>query len=578
MAAPAAARHVTELVGAFDLDPNRVLDLSLDVLECCLRDAVGSGGADAPRSFADVRKGGEDEWWGVDRVRSSLYGGRVKSGPAIVTLLGLIRELDGTGAAIVHLIAFKYRHYYGVSLSSAAPSGAGKAEPNGKKSDEAAKAPSRVYPDSLYLVTAFLCGHGLLDVHGLLPHFAAIHSARPGGGAGGPSAPPAAALLDHYAALCEGTVRRLKKLGSISLNSKKDDRKDEAEDESRESSLGASLKFDPVLGIFRALLAVGVDWDESAAFLAHAVDGGAFASLVDRGDADGLASAVDRAAVAACALSEDVAGDVCAWVSSSVGEVCGGGARRSPARGGASVLPSGGTLAIPGGAALADVSAALAPPLRALVRSGRVQRAQSLYLKICKLYRSKLHSLAGDLPKGEPLSVDSDTLEVLGSFLLPSLSLFQSNEGLAKEVWAVISQLPYTVRYKLYSEWRHPGLEKGTLRALLPRDIKSGNTGKPLAIIESEIKTGVDARYVLKRISKENIREQGPNLARTSHNNPLVVFSDILGKIESYDNMILMMVDAFQFVSELGRDVMGYCLLTSLGGDGNKGRKKSEFS
>ena len=575
--APGAVRHVTELIGAFDLDPNRVLDLSLDVLECSLRDAVKSGEA---RSFADVRKGGEDEW-GFSHLRSSL-GGRVASAPVIGTLLGLIRELDENGSAIGHLLAFKYRHYYSICLSSAAQSGGGKAE--SKKSDEAAKAPSRVYPGSLYLVTAFLCSHGLLDVHGLLPHFTAIYATKLGG-AEEPSALAATTLLDHYTAFCEDTVKRLKKLGSISLNSKKDDKKDDAKDESRES-LGMSMKFDPVLGIFRSLLAVGVDWNACAAFLTHGVDGDNFASLVKGSDADGLSSAMDLAVCAACTLSEDVAGDVCAWVASSIGEVCGGaqpsarslGGARDGGKRGSSVLSSSEPLVIPREATLAEVSITLAPPLRALVKSGKMQKAQSLYLKICKLYKSKLHSLAGDLSEGESLEVDCDTLEVLGSFLVPALSLFQSNEVLAKEVWAVISQLPYTTRYKLYSKWRHPGLEKGTLRALMPRDIKSGNIGKPLAIIESEIKTGVDARYVLKRISKENIREQGPNLARTSHNNPLVVFSDILGKIESYDNMILMMVDTFQFVSELSRDVIGYCLLTALGGGDNKGRKKSEFS
>jgi THO complex subunit 2 len=71
----------------------------------------------------------------------------------------------------------------------------------------------------------------------------------------------------------------------------------------------------------------------------------------------------------------------------------------------------------------------------------------------------------------------------------------------------------------------------------------------------------------------------GRQLAQTSHNNPLVVFTDILDKIESYDNMILMMVDTFQFITKLGLDVMGYCLLVSLGGGedvGQKNRTKSK--
>jgi THO complex subunit 2 len=124
-------------------------------------------------------------------------------------------------------------------------------------------------------------------------------------------------------------------------------------------------------------------------------------------------------------------------------------------------------------------------------------------------------------------------------------------------------------------------LEKGALRSMTLQDVKSCNFSKPLAVIESEIKTGIETRSVMKRISKENIREKGIELARTSHNNPLVVFSYILQQIESYDNMILMMVDTFAYVTALGLDVIGYCLLLSLGGgddgSGKRSRTKSKF-
>ena len=58
-----------------------------------------------------------------------------------------------------------------------------------------------------------------------------------------------------------------------------------------------------------------------------------------------------------------------------------------------------------------------------------------------------------------------------------------------------------------------------------------------------------------------------------AHNNPLVVFTLMLNQIESYDNLILMMVDTFKFMSVLSLDVMGYCLLVSLGGEGEKRSK-----
>jgi len=55
-----------------------------------------------------------------------------------------------------------------------------------------------------------------------------------------------------------------------------------------------------------------------------------------------------------------------------------------------------------------------------------------------------------------------------------------------------------------------------------------------------------------------------------------VVFSIILGQIESYDNLIKMMVDSFKYLSPIGLDVMSHSLLCATGGGGgaNSGREK----
>ena len=55
-------------------------------------------------------------------------------------------------------------------------------------------------------------------------------------------------------------------------------------------------------------------------------------------------------------------------------------------------------------------------------------------------------------------------------------------------------------------------------------------------------------------------------LAKVTHSNPMVVFATILGQIESYDNMVEVMVEATRFVNPLGLDVLGYCILSRLSG------------
>jgi len=323
-------------------------------------------------------------------------------------------------------------------------------------------------------------------------------------------------------------------------------------------------------------LALDGDWDAAAAFLAHAAHGPEFAAMAnggDRGDAvvAGMRSVMDSAVIAACALSEGVASDVCSWVGNSIEGINEGTDGSRGGRRGTS-LPLSTISVLAKDATLAEISSVLLDPLSALARSGGIRSNQNLYVKLCRLFARKL-------TKMNPKSFDGDTLSVLSTFLVPSLSLFPSDTVLPGELWAVLENLPYDLRYKLYSAWRLPGLEKESLRAMSPADVRAGSFSKPLNNIESEIETGIAARYVLKRISKDNIIVMGRQLAKTSHNNPLVVFTDILSKIESYDNMILMMVDTFQFATKLGLDVMGYCLLVSLGGGeeaGQKNRTKSE--
>ena len=143
------------------------------------------------------------------------------------------------------------------------------------------------------------------------------------------------------------------------------------------------------------------------------------------------------------------------------------------------------------------------------------------------------------------------------------MSLFPSNVSISMELWSVLAKLPYQIRYGLYGSSRLAGLEKGATRSS-PRT-------KALPVIESEVQTGIEIRYSLKRLSKDNIKETGRQLSKISHSNPLVVFTTILNQIESYDNLIQMMVDTFVHVTELGLDVLGYCLLVALGGGDSKG-------
>ena len=86
-----ARKYVRELIGAFDLDPNRVLDLALDALEWELNEIVLSQQAKKSSS-----KGGANEELGFDTINKAMS--NVQNPKVVSTLLEIIRELDGNSS------------------------------------------------------------------------------------------------------------------------------------------------------------------------------------------------------------------------------------------------------------------------------------------------------------------------------------------------------------------------------------------------------------------------------------------------------------------------------------------------
>ena len=195
---------------------------------------------------------------------------------------------------------------------------------------------------------------------------------------------------------------------------------------------------------------------------------------------------------------------------------------------------------------------ALSDPLLCITRSTCITSRPILYCQLCRLFQCLLED------DEDENQLSDETYTFFQSFLVPSLSLYPSNAAICTELWAVLNRLPYATRYRLYDDWRGSGLGSAGL--------SSTPSGKPLPNVESEILAGKAARYVLKRLSKDNIRDMSRQIAQVTHSNPLVVFTTILQQIESYDNMVEVMVDAQRFVTPLGLDVLGYCILSRLNG------------
>jgi THO complex subunit 2 len=208
---------------------------------------------------------------------------------------------------------------------------------------------------------------------------------------------------------------------------------------------------------------------------------------------------------------------------------------------------------------------AIVDPLDYVRESGCIRMRPTLYTQLCRLFTV----LIGKQLKHDPEQVcqNEDLIYFLRTILLPSLSLFPSNPSVSMELWSVLQQLPYRIRYGLYRSWRGNGLER---ESLMVKKQAGGDDddeeAKPAWLVEGEIAIGKDARYALKRLSKDTIRDMSRAVAKSSHSHPLVVFSTILNQIEAYDNLIQVMVDACRFVTPLSLDVLGFCILQRLMG------------
>lgn len=67
-----------------------------------------------------------------------------------------------------------------------------------------------------------------------------------------------------------------------------------------------------------------------------------------------------------------------------------------------------------------------------------------------------------------------------------------------------------------------------------------------------------------RRLSKETIKQYGRHIGKTVHSNPTVSFAYIIKQLESYDNMIVHVVDASRYLTDIELDILTFSLIDAL--------------
>ncbi|GIK00401.1 THO complex subunit 2 [Aspergillus viridinutans] len=137
--------------------------------------------------------------------------------------------------------------------------------------------------------------------------------------------------------------------------------------------------------------------------------------------------------------------------------------------------------------------------------------------------------------------------------LVPAISLTKANPGVVNEVFDLLGFFPRATRYNIYAEWY------------------SGQTSRLPDIKSAFDQARAETKDVLKRLSKTNIRPMARALAKIAFANPGIVINVAISQIESYENLIEVVVECARYFTYLGYDILTWALINSLG---QKGRSR----
>lgn len=141
-------------------------------------------------------------------------------------------------------------------------------------------------------------------------------------------------------------------------------------------------------------------------------------------------------------------------------------------------------------------------------------------------------------------------LDLMKRLLVPALSLTKHNPAVAQEVWELLKLFPITTRYNIYAEWF------------------TGKTSRTPDMKVALDRNKAEAKDVLRRITNESGKKMARSLAKVSFASPGVVVMTFINQLESYSNMIPGLVESVRYFSLLSFDVLTWCLINALSGQG----------
>ncbi|KAI6105439.1 transcription factor/nuclear export subunit protein 2-domain-containing protein [Pisolithus sp. B1] len=174
--------------------------------------------------------------------------------------------------------------------------------------------------------------------------------------------------------------------------------------------------------------------------------------------------------------------------------------------------------------------------------------------KVARLGRSQLVATVPSDPVTKKPSVEPDSnhpvrlfwYKMLRKYFLPALPLIRGNAVCTVEIWNVIRQYETTARWRLYGEWRQ----------------KTYNSHPELRI--RQVQADRESKGILRRLSHNTIDTLSGTVAKLVHSNPVIFFTNVVNQIMAYDNLASVVIQALRYVTNMGFDVLVFVILDAL--------------
>ncbi|KAL7863770.1 hypothetical protein SRHO_G00127540 [Serrasalmus rhombeus] len=132
-----------------------------------------------------------------------------------------------------------------------------------------------------------------------------------------------------------------------------------------------------------------------------------------------------------------------------------------------------------------------------------------LFAKIVRLGKSFMKEYQSESKQDAKDKMDSLLscfLSIADQVLLPSLTLMECNACMSEELWGFFKLFPYQYRYRLYGQWKNETYSNHPL------------------LVKVKAQTVDRAKYIMKRLTKENVKPSGRQIGKLSHSNPTILF------------------------------------------------------